>query len=268
MDGVEVSVVCPAYNEQETIEDTVKAVLETLSNFLPARAFEVIIAEDGCDDRTPEIATRLSEQNGRVRHIHSDQRLGRGGALSHAFERAHGDILVYLDADMATDLGNLEKLVEVIRSEDFDIATGSRWLPESQVNRPAKRGIPSLGYNVLVRTVLRSDFQDHQCGFKAFDRTVLDALLPAIQDEHWFWDTEVLVKAQRRGYRIKEFPVDWTPKRDSKVDLIRDIFSMGSQILRTWWDLSVSPRVTRRVSIRDGTLLVVISLLLVTYSSH
>ena len=264
MNSVEVSVVCPAYNEEATIEDTVYRVIDTLSGFLHSQSFEVLIAEDGCEDRTPEIATRLSEEDERIRHIHSDDRLGRGGALSYAFERARGDVLVYLDADMATDMRHLEELVEAIRSDGYDIATGSRWLPESQVERPAKRGIPSLGYNALVRTFLRSNLQDHQCGFKAFDREALDVLLPAVQDEHWFWDTEVLVKAQRRGYRVKEFPVDWTSKGDSKVDLIRDVFGMGSQILRTWWELSVSPRITRRVSLGAGTLLVVISLVLMT----
>jgi len=264
MGGIEVSVVCPAYNEEDTIEDTVRVVIETLSDFLPSQSFEVLIAEDGCEDRTPEIATRLSEEDERIRHIHSDDRLGRGGALSYAFEQVRGDVLVYLDTDMATDMRHLEELVEAIRSDSYDIATGSRWLPESQAERPAKRGIPSLSYNALVRTFLRSNLQDHQCGFKAFDREALDVLLPAVQDEHWFWDTEVLVKAQRRGYRVKEFPVDWTPKGDSKVDLIRDVFGMGSQILRTWWELSVSPRITRRVSLGVGTLLVVISLVLMT----
>jgi uncharacterized protein (TIRG00374 family) len=264
MDGIEVSVVCPAYNEEDTIEDTVRAVIDALSKFLPAQSFEVIIAEDGCDDRTPEIATQLSKQTDQIRHIHSDQRLGRGGALSYAFERAHGEVLVYLDTDMATDMQHLEELVEAVRSHDYDIATGSRWLPESQADRPAKRGVPSLSYNALVRTFLRSDLQDHQCGFKAFDRTVFDELKPAVQDEHWFWDTEILVKAQRRGYRINEFPVDWTPKGDSKVDLVRDVFGMGSQILRTWWELSVSPRITRRVSLGAGSLLVVIALALMT----
>jgi len=264
MDGIEVSVVCPAYNEEDTIEGTVRVVIERLSNFLPFQSFEVLIAEDGCDDRTPEIATRLSEENDQIRHIHSDERLGRGGALSYAFEQARGDVLVYLDTDMATDMRHLEELVEAVRSDGYDIATGSRWLPESQADRPAKRGTASLGYNALVRTLLQSNLQDHQCGFKSFDREALDVLLPAVQDEHWFWDTEVLVKAQRRGYRVKEFPVDWTPKGDSKVDLVRDVFGMGSQILRTWWELSASPRITRRVSLGAGTLLVVIALVLMT----
>lgn len=264
MENVEISLVCPAYNEEDNIEETVGVVQETLTDFLSSQSFEILIAEDGCDDCTPEIATRLSEENEQIRHIHSDARLGRGGALSYAFQQTRGDVLVYLDTDMATDLRHLEELVEAVRTEGYDIATGSRWLPESKADRPVKRGIPSLGYNALVRTFLRSNLQDHQCGFKAFDREALDVLLPAVQDEHWFWDTEVLVKAQRRGYRVKEFPVDWTPKGDSKVDLVRDVFGMGSQILRTWWELSVSPRITRRVSLGGGTLLVVIALVLMT----
>jgi len=264
MTAVEVSVVLPAYNEADTIEQTVSTTLATLASFLPDDAYEVIVAEDGCSDRTPEIATRLANEDSRVRHIHSDERLGRGGALEYAFERAHGETLVYFDTDLATDMSHLEELVNAVRVDGYDVATGSRWMPENRADRPAKRGIPSFGYNTLVRTVLRSEIQDHQCGFKAFDRGALETLLPLVQDEHWFWDTELLVKAQRNGYRVKEFPVDWTPKGDSKVDIVRDVFGMGSQILRTFWELSVSPRITREVSLGAGTILVVVALLLMT----
>jgi uncharacterized protein (TIRG00374 family) len=264
MSDIEVSVVLPAYNEEDTIEETVSVTLETLASFLPAGTFEVIVAEDGCADRTPEIAARLAEDDDRVRHVHSDERLGRGGALEYAFERAHGETLVYFDTDLATDMRHLEQLVESVRSGTYDVATGSRWLPENRADRPAKRGVPSLGYNTLVRTVLRSELQDHQCGFKAIDRAAFETLAPMVQDDHWFWDTELLVKAQRNGFRVKEFPVDWTPKGDSKVDIVRDVFGMGSQILRTFWELSVSPRITRRVSLGAGTLLVVVALLLMT----
>ncbi|MHC3378607.1 flippase-like domain-containing protein [Haloarcula sp. H-GB5] len=264
MTAVEVSVVLPAYNEADTIEETVSTTLETLASFLPEDAYEVIVAEDGCSDRTPEIATRLANEDSRVRHVHSDDRLGRGGALEYAFERADGETLVYFDTDLATDMSHLEELVNAVRVDGYDVATGSRWMPENRADRPAKRGIPSFGYNTLVRAVLRSDLKDHQCGFKAFDRQALETLLPRVQDEHWFWDTELLVKAQRNGYRVKEFPVDWTPKGDSKVDIVRDVFGMGSQILRTFWELSVSPRITREVSLGAGTMLVVIALLLMT----
>ncbi|QLH77494.1 flippase-like domain-containing protein [Halosimplex rubrum] len=261
MSDVEVSVVLPAYNEEATIERTVEVTLETLASFLPAGAFEVIVAEDGCDDRTPEIATRLAEEDDRVRHIHSDRRLGRGGALEYAFERAGGETLVYFDTDLATDMKHLEELVETVRSGEYDVATGSRWMPENQAERPAKRAVSSRGYNTLVRLFLRSDMQDHQCGFKAISRETFDALRSEVEDEHWFWDTEVLVLSQRRGYRVKEFPVDWEPKGDTKVDLVRDVFGMGSQILRTWWQLSVSPRISRRVSMAAGSILVMLALI-------
>ena len=262
--GVEVSVVLPAYNEEDTLEHTVEVTLETLESFLPAGSFEVIVAEDGCEDRTPEIADRLASDYTAVRHFHSDERLGRGGALERAFEAARGQTLVYFDTDLATDMRHLEELIESVRSGDYDLASGSRWMPENIADRERQRKIASAGFNGLVRLLLPTKLYDHQCGFKAFDRDALFDLLPEVRDEHWFWDTEVLVRAQRRGYRVKEFPVDWEPKGDTKVDLVRDVFGMGSQILRTWWEFAVQPRLTRRVTLAGSTLLVVLALALMT----
>ncbi len=262
--GVEVSVVLPAYNEADTIAETVSLTLDALEDFLPVGSFEVIVAEDGCADRTPEIAAELAEANPAVTHVHADERLGRGRALELAFREAEGETLVYFDTDLATDLSHLEELVESVRTGDYDVATGSRWLPDSDADRPARRGVPSRGYNALVRLLLRSNLRDHQCGFKAFDRDALEQLLDDVGDDHWFWDTEVLVRAQRAGYRVREFPVEWTPQGDSKVDLVRDVLGMGSQIVRTWWDLSIRPRVTRRASLAAGTVLVLVAVLLMT----
>jgi len=262
MSDLSVSVVLPAYNEEAAIEETVAVTLETLAAFLPAGSFEVVVAEDGCEDRTPEIVSRLASKDDRVRHVHSDERLGRGGALEYAFERADGDTLVYFDTDLATDMRHIEELVESVRSGEYDVATGSRWMPQNKAERPARRAVSSLGYNTLVRLFLRSDLQDHQCGFKAISREAFEALRGEVEDEHWFWDTEVLVLAQRRGYRVREFPVDWEPKGDTKVDLVRDVFGMGSQIVRTWWQLSVSPRLSRRVSMTAGSVLVMLALVI------
>jgi uncharacterized membrane protein YbhN (UPF0104 family) len=261
---VEVSVVLPAYNEERTIEETVETTLDSLGEFLPAGTFEVLIAEDGCADRTPEIAAGMAAANDRVRHVHSEGRLGRGGALRRAFRAARGETLAYFDTDLATDISHLEELIESVRSGEADAATGSRWLPGSEADRPAKRGVPSKAYNGLVRTFLRSDVEDHQCGFKAFDREALYALLDDVEDDHWFFDTEVLVRAQRAGYSVEEFPVEWTPKGDSKVDLVRDVVGMGSQILRCWWQLGIQPRITRRVTVAGGTLFTLLAVLLMT----
>ena len=262
--GVDVSVVLPAYNEEATIERTVRTTLDTLADFLPEGSFEVLVAEDGCDDRTPAIADRMAAEDDRVRHFHSDDRLGRGGALEHAFAAAAGDTLVYFDTDLATDMRHLEELVERVRSGDADVATGSRWMPEHVADRPPKRGVPSRVYNGLVRLFLRSSLRDHQCGFKALSREAFERLHADVADEHWFWDTELLVRAQRAGLTVAEFPVEWEPKGDTKVDLVRDVFGMGSQILRLWWQLSVSPRISRRVSVGAGTLLTLVALALMT----
>jgi uncharacterized protein (TIRG00374 family) len=253
--AVEVSVVLPAYDEEDTVAATVEETLAALERFLLPGTFEVIVAEDGCTDRTPEIADRLASEDERVRHLHSADRLGRGRALERAFELADGDVVAYLDTDMATDMRHLEELIETVRSGGADVVTGSRWVPGHEADRPMNRSIPSRGFNTLARLVLRSRLRDHQCGFKAFDREALLAILEDIEDEHWFWDTEVLVRAQRAGYDVREFPVEWTPQGDTKVDLVRDVFGMGSQIVRTWWQISVQPRITRRRSIAAGAVL-------------
>jgi len=260
--SVEVSVVLPAYNEEDTLADTVERTIEALAAFLPEGSFEVIVAEDGCTDRTPGIAADLAAADDRIEHLHSAGRLGRGRALEEAVKTAGGDVVAYLDTDMATDMRHLEELIETVRSGKADFATGSRWIPGHEADRPMNRSIPSRGFNTLVRLVLRSRLRDHQCGFKAFDREALLAVLADVEDEHWFWDTEVLVRAQRAGYTVREFPVEWTPKGDTKVDLVRDVFGMGSQILRTWWQLSVQPRITRRRSIAAGAVLSLLAIAL------
>ena len=206
----------------------------------------------------------MAAEDDRVRHLHSDERLGRGGALEFAFADAAGDTLVYFDTDLATDMRHLEELVESVRSGEYDVATGSRWLPGHAADRPAKRGIPSKGFNALVRLLLRSDLRDHQCGFKAVSREAFERLREDVEDTHWFWDTELLVRAQREGLAVTEFPVEWEPKGDTKVDLVRDVLGMGSSIVRLWWQLSVQPRLTRRMSLLAGLLLIVAAIGLMT----
>lgn len=262
--SVEVSVVLPAYNEEATIERTIQTTLDALASFLPEGGYEVLVAEDGCDDRTPDIAARIAGEDRRVRHVHSDTRLGRGGALERAFQLSSGETLAYFDTDLATDTSYIEELIESVRSDDYDIATGSRWVTGSVVDRPMKRSVPSRGFNVLARGMLGSEIRDHQCGFKAFDRATLFTLLDTVEDEHWFWDTEVLIRAQQRDYRVKEFPIEWESKGNTKVDLIRDVFGMGSQILRCWWEIAIQPRITRRVTIAGGSLLVLAAIALMS----
>lgn len=246
--NTDLSAVLPAYNEEDTIAETVETTLQTLSAFSSPAKFEVIVAEDGCDDSTPTIADNLATAYSSVKHFHSDQRLGRGGALNEAFRESAGDVLVYFDTDLATDMQHLEPLVERIRTDHYEVATGSRWLPESEAERPLNRQTASWAYNRMVQVFLRSGLEDHQCGFKAFDRDTLLKLLPDVENDHWFWDTEVLVRAQARGLDVAEIPVSWTPKDDTKVNLVADATRMSSEILRLWWDLSLRGRLERQPS--------------------
>lgn len=256
--GVAVSVVLPAFNEADSLEATVERSLVALDALELDGTYELIIAEDGCTDATPEVAATLAEGHVQVRHIHSQQRLGRGRALARATEAARGDVLVYFDTDLSTDLDHLGELIEAVTSGRYDIATGSRLLAESEADRPLGRDIPSRVYNHMVRFLHGSVVYDHQCGFKAFDREVLTTLLPEIDAGHWFWDTEVLVRAQRAGYDVYEFPVYWEPRGDSTVDVPRDALHMGSQVFRLWWRLRLRPLLYRY----RGVLALLITLVL------
>ncbi|MCE8426456.1 MAG: glycosyltransferase family 2 protein [Candidatus Methanoperedens sp.] len=230
---VEISIVLPAYNEASRIEITVERTAAALRDM--TASFEIIIAEDGSKDGTDMISSALARKYDFVVHLHSDERQGRGRALNRAFKSARGEILGYIDVDLATNMKHLREMIQYIR-EDYDFATGSRMLPESNVKRPFKRGVASKGFNFIVRMMLGSKLYDHQCGFKAFKRQSLYALLDKVKDTYWFWDTELFVRAQRAGYRVKEFPVDWKHGGTTKVNMVRDVFEMGYSIFRLWYE--------------------------------
>jgi len=160
--------------------------------------------------------------------------------LNRAFKASSGEVLCYIDVDLATDMNYLEKLITSVSTDGYDFVTGSRMIRESDAKRPFKRAFASRGYNFLVRHLLRSKIYDHQCGFKAFRREALFDLMDEIENQHWFWDTELLVRAQYKGYRVMEFPVSWRHGGSSKVNLVKDIEGMGSEIFRLRQELSFS----------------------------
>jgi len=229
-----ISLVIPVYNEFENLKRAVAVTRDFLANM--DSIFEIIIAEDGSTDGTKDVALSLSNADPRVWCILNEDRLGRGKALKEAFKRSSGEILVYIDVDLSTEVGFLEPLIGAIAEGD-DFATGSRMMPESRATRSTKRRVASGVYNGLVRFFLGSPFRDHQCGFKAFRRESLFDILDQVQADHWFWDTEVLVLANKNGFSVKEVPVVWDEGDGTKVNLLKDFIKMGRQILRLWWRL-------------------------------
>jgi glycosyltransferase involved in cell wall biosynthesis len=230
-----VCVVFPAYNEVDYLEAAVEKTAQTLKEF--AESYVIIIAEDGSTDGTAEKAEEIARKFPNVRHIHGEERLGRGTALKNAFKQCQAEVLVYMDLDLATDLKHLKPLVEAISKEGYDFSTGSRLMLESKVERSLRRSISSKTYNFLVRLMLGSNLRDHQCGFKAFKHEPTMKLLDLVGARHWFWDTEILVRAQKQGYSVKEIPVEWKSGRKTKVNLFKDSYKMGSQVFKLWWKL-------------------------------
>jgi glycosyltransferase involved in cell wall biosynthesis len=233
VETVQVSVVLPAYNEVNYLAPAVEKTIQALTQFVDS--YEIIIAEDGSTDGTAERAQQLAQQYSCVVHIHREKRLGRGTALNNAFRQSRGEVLVYMDLDLATDLKHLKPLVEAISVEGYDFATGSRMLAESKAERTFSRGFSSKTYNWLVRRMLGSKLHDHQCGFKAFKRESLLGLLGEVEATHWFWDTEVMVRGYRHGLRIKEIAVEWHSGKDTKVSLAKDAWNMFRQTVGLWW---------------------------------
>lgn len=255
---MKVSVVLPAYNEAKRLRKTVERVEEQLITL--GYDYEIVIAEDGSTDGTDAIAREIAEKNPRVKHLHSDERLGRGRALMNAFRICEGEVVVYMDIDLSTDLRHLGELISAVL-EGYDVVTGSRLIKGSEVRRPLKRDVASRAYNLLVRILLRSRIHDHQCGFKAFRKSAILKISELVKDTHWFWDTEVLVLAQRLGFRVKEIPVRWEHGGETKVRFGKDVVYMFSQILRVFLeDVSKSRKFYLFASILAITLLLLLAI--------
>jgi len=233
---VDVTVVLPALNEADIIEHTINRISQSLKNY--GCTYEIIIAEDGSTDGTDKKAAALAKNLPYIRHLHGEKRLGRGRALKNSFKQSKGNVLIYMDVDLATDLKYLRQLIEAVTLEGYEVATGSRMMSQSKVKRTFTRGFASKTYNFMVRAVLGSKVKDHQCGFKAFQREKLLPWLEEVEANHWFWDTETLVRAQRKGYKVKEIPVEWESTRETKVKLFKDSFDMGWQVLVLWKHLT------------------------------
>jgi len=218
MKVLQVDVVVPVRNEERDLVPSIRRLVAYLRESFPFTA-RVTIADNGSTDTTWALATRLARELAEVRAVHMDLP-GRGRALRAIWSESDAEVLAYMDVDLSTDLNALLPLVAPLLSGHSDLAIGTRLARGSRVIRGPKRELISRSYNVLLRTLMGARFSDAQCGFKAIRRDQARALLPLTQDTGWFFDTELLVLAERAGLRIHEVPVDWIDDLDSRVDIV------------------------------------------------
>ncbi len=237
-----VDVVIPVLNEAHVLEKSV----ETLRRFL-GRGFDyswkVVIVDNGSTDGTDQVARRIAEKHADVEFLQLQQK-GRGRALRYAWLKSQAEIVCYMDVDLSTDLEELPKLIRAVADENYDIAVGSRLMRESRTKRSLTREITSRVYNAVLKVCLATGFSDAQCGFKAVRRQVVTRVVPQVEDESWFFDTELLVLAEKQGYRIKDVPVVWTEDDDSRVRIIPT----------AWDDLKGVFRLRRKLKSGKATL--------------
>jgi putative flippase GtrA len=237
-----VEIVVPVHDEERDLEDSIRALHRYLTEHF-AVTWAVTVVDNASTDRTWVIAQRLAATLVGVRALHLDEK-GRGRALRTAWSASTATVVAYMDVDLSTDLDALLPLVAPLLSGHSDVAIGTRLASNARVVRGSKRELISRGYNLILRTALRAGFSDAQCGFKAVRTDVARELLPLVEDQGWFFDTELLVLAEHNGLRIHEVPVDWVDDPISRVDIGRT----ATDDLRGVW------RMIRRFARGDGEL--------------
>ena len=213
-------VVIPVLNEERALGGSVERLRAFLASEMGQYDWRITVADNGSTDGTLAEAERLAaEHPGRVGYIHLDQR-GRGRALRRAWLESGRDILSYMDVDLSTGLEAFPSLVRAIAEDGHHVAVGSRLAGGARTARSLKREVISRAYNGLIKVGFQTRFSDAQCGFKAIGRAAAQILVPLVVDNHWFFDTELLIIAEKRGFRIRDIPVNWNEDPDSRVHIV------------------------------------------------
>lgn len=230
-----VDIVIPVYNEEDCLRENILILhnyLEGTANF----SWNIVIANNASTDSTSKIASELSSQFDRIKHVHLPEK-GRGRALRKTFSESNADIACYMDVDFSTNLKYLRLLVEGILC-GFDICIGSRLMQGSRVKRRLKRELISRIYNSIIKILFFNRFSDAQCGFKAIRTDVAKKLIPFIKNNNWFFDTELLLLAEHNKYRIFEIPVEWTEDIKTKVRIFKTVMEDLLGLIRVRFSLA------------------------------
>ncbi|HEX4811708.1 MAG TPA: glycosyltransferase [Nonomuraea sp.] len=230
---VSVDIVIPVLNEERALPGCVRTLADFLDRGFPL-PWRITIVDNGSTDATWPVAGALAGEFGRVHARRIDVR-GRGAALRAAWRDSPADIVAYMDVDLSTDLDALFPLVAAVASGHSELAIGTRLAPGARTRRSLRREVVSRGYNALLRYGFGAGFSDAQCGFKAARADVVRPLLDRVEDDGWFFDTELLLLAEHNGLRVHEVPVDWIEDLDSRVRIVRTAIDDVKGLARVAW---------------------------------
>lgn len=225
-----VDLIVPTLNEVHVLRRSIERIRQYMRDEFPYPA-RVVVADNGSTDGTGDLAEQLAQEYEDVGVVRLNAR-GRGRALRQAWSETEAEIVAYTDVDISTELPALERMCRAIWEDGYDMAVGSRLMRESQTTRGLKREAISRIYNLFIKVVLWTRFSDAQCGCKAVSRRVVKDLMPLVQDEEWFFDTELLVRGEKGGYRVKDIPVTWVDDDDSRVKIVSTAWKDIQGVLR------------------------------------
>jgi glycosyltransferase involved in cell wall biosynthesis len=218
----QLDIVIPVYNEAHVLEGSIEKLRGYLIEHSFPYTWRVVVADNASTDETLRVAERLADTHGDVAVVHLPQK-GRGRALKKAWLDSDADAMSYMDVDLSTDLDALLPLARAVLDEGYDVATGSRMTKGSKIERSLKRETTSRGFIALIKVLFLSKLSDTQCGFKAITRHAARELLPLVENNEWFFDTELLLLAEKGGYRAKDIPVRWIEDTDSRVNVLKTV---------------------------------------------
>lgn len=227
-----ISIVIPAYNEEKRIKESLSEVFDFMSN--SGMQYEIIVVDDGSSDGTSRIVESMAGDEPRMRFMRYEKNRGKGHALRTGALVAKGDFVLVMDTDLSTPLEELWKLMPFLDEGDYDIAIGSRALALSDIIRKQPWWRQGMGkmFNKIVKTLVIGDFSDTQCGFKLFAGNVARTLFGEAKIDRFAYDVEILARAKKKGYRIREVPIRWINSPGSKVDPLKDSLQMLADLVR------------------------------------
>ena len=233
LNSVQINIILPVYNEELVLEKNISILKDYLAYNLSSYNWQIIIVDNNSQDQTAQISQELAKQE-KIKYFFIPQK-GRGLALRRAFLENLGDYYIYMDTDLATELSALPDLIKYLAEEKYDLVTGSRFLPQSKITRSLLREIISHGYIFMAKIILSTKLSDLQCGFKGLNQAIVRNIIPQTKDNEWFFDTEMMILAERNGYKIKEIPITWVETRNtnrkSKVELIKSIWQFVRNLI-------------------------------------